>query len=156
HVKPYIGRAFTREDEKVQGAKSSRAAIISYSFWQKQFAGDTGVIGRPITLNRKPFEIVGVMPAGFQFPIQADPVEVWVTLAIDSEPELEYKAMTERRGFRLLQGIARLKSDVTIQQAQAEMETIANGIREQHPDNNTTVGVRLIPFHHDLVSDYST
>jgi putative ABC transport system permease protein len=156
HVRPHLGRAFKREDENVRGAQSSRAAIISYSLWQRQFGADPNVIGQAITLERKPFEIVGVMPAGFQFPIQADPVEIWVTSAIDSDPDVEDKALTQRRGFRFLQGLARLKPGVTLAQAQAEMDAIANALREQYPDQNFTAGIRLIPFHNDLVSDYST
>jgi predicted permease len=155
-VKPLLGRAFTREDEKFHGARASHAVIISHSLWQRQFAADPNIISRIITLERKPFEIVGVMPAGFQFPIQADPVEVWVSCAIDAMPGDDNKAMTERRGFRALQGIARLKSGLTLQQAQADMDAIANALQEEYPDNNLTSGVGLKSFHTNLVNDYST
>ena len=155
-VKPYLGRTFKREDERVGGATSSRAAIISYSLWQRQFAADPDVIGRTIMLERKPFEIVGIMPTGFQFPIQADPVEIWVTSAIDSQAEAGEKALKDKRGYRFLQGIARLKPGVSIQQAQADMNAIANAMEAEYPDDNFAAGVRLIPFHNDLVSDYST
>ncbi len=154
-VRPLLGRNFTREDEKVGGKTSSRAVIISQSLWQRIFGADNNTIGQTISLDHKQFEIVGVMPAGFQFPIQAEPIEIWVTPAVDSETDDEKSPMTERRGFRLLHGIARLKSGVTIQQAQSEMEAIAKGIEEQHPDQNVNVGARLIPFHKDLVSNYS-
>jgi putative ABC transport system permease protein len=156
HIKPHLGRSFRREDEKYQGASSSHAAIISHRLWQRQFGADADIIGRKITLERKPFEIVGVMPAGFQFPIQADPVEIWVTPAVDGQPNMENKAMTERRGFRLLQGLARLKPGVTLEQAQAEMDVIAGALREEYPDNNFAAGIRLKSFHSDLVNEYST
>jgi putative ABC transport system permease protein len=154
-VRPTVGRNFVRDDEKVGGKTSSRAAILSQSLWQRVFGGDQNIVGQTITLNRKAFEVVGVMPAGFQFPIQADPIEIWVTPAVDSEPDGDGDPMTQRRGFRFLHSIARLKSGVTMAQAQAEMDGIAKTIEEQYPDNNTYTGVRLIPFHKDLVSDYS-
>jgi putative ABC transport system permease protein len=156
HVQPQLGRTFTREDEKFHGSRSSHAAIISHQFWQRQFGSDPNIIGRLITLERKPFEIVGVMPAGFQFPIQADPVEVWVASAVDAQPTDGEKALTERRGFRLLQGIARLKPGFTLPQAQSEMDGIANALAEQYPDNNFAAGVGLTSFHRKLVNDYST
>ncbi len=54
--------------------------VLSYDFWQKQFGGDRNVLGRTLELDRRAHNIIGVMPAGFQFPNQADPVEFYVTL----------------------------------------------------------------------------
>ncbi len=156
HVKPLLGRTFKREEEKVGGGDTTRAAIISYSFWRKQFGGETNAIGRTMMLDRKQFEIVGVLPAGFQFPIQADAVEVWVTPAVDGVADGDERPTTERRGFRWLQTIARLKPGVSLQQAQDEMAIIAGNLEKLHPENNTNSGIRLNPFHNDLVSDYST
>ena len=155
-VKPHLGRNFSRDDERIGGATSSRAAVISHTLWQRQFGGDPNIVSQTITIDRKPFEIVGVMPAGFQFPIQADPVDIWVTSAIDSEPDMGKTAMTERRGFRFLQSIARLKPGVSLEQAQADMDAVAAALREQYPDNNFTNGIRLNAFHKDIVRDYNT
>src|SRR5262245_21714846 len=80
-VKPVLGRWFVSEEEK----PGHRVAIINHGLWQRQFGGDLNIVGRAATLGGKSFNIVGVMPAGFQFPIEADPVEVWVTSSGDGE-----------------------------------------------------------------------
>jgi len=153
-AKPYLGRVFTRGDEKVGGEGTSRAAVISYGLWQKRFGADPNVLGRSVTLDRKLFQIIGVMRPGFQFPIQADPVEIWVTLAVDSEPSNGKKPVTERRGYRLLDAVGRLKTGVTFPQAQAEMTRLAANLEKEYPDNNTNLGIVLVPLHSYLVGDY--
>ena len=57
------------------------SAILSFEVWQEQFGGDAGIVGRAVDLNNARFIIVGVMPAGFTFPIQPQPTEVWITTA---------------------------------------------------------------------------
>jgi putative ABC transport system permease protein len=156
HVKPLLGRTFTREEEKVGGGDTTRAAIISYKFWQKQFGGEISALGRTVMLDRKQYEIVGIMPVGFQFPIQTDAVEVWVPPAVDSVALDGDRPTTERRGFRWLQTIGRLKPGVSLQQAQDEMSLIAGNLAKLHPENNTFNGIKIIPFHTALVSDYHT
>jgi putative ABC transport system permease protein len=157
-AKPYLGRVFTRADEKVGGDGASnsvsRAAVISYGLWQKRFGADPKVIGRAVTLDRKQFQIAGVTKPGFQFPIQADPVEVWVTLAVDSEASNGKKPVTERRGYRMLNAVGRLKTNVSLGQALAEMKLLAANLEKEYPDNNTNRGVILLPLHSNLVGDY--
>jgi putative ABC transport system permease protein len=62
-IKPLLGRWFVAEEEK----PGIRAAIISHSLWQRQFGGDPNIVGRSLTLGGRPFNVVGVMPTGFQF-----------------------------------------------------------------------------------------
>ena len=71
-VRPQLGRWFVGEEEK----PGIRAAIINHGLWQRQFGGDPNIVGCAVTLNGKQFNVVGVMPAGFQFPIEAELVEV--------------------------------------------------------------------------------
>jgi putative ABC transport system permease protein len=151
-VKPLLGRWFVAEEEK----PGIRAAIISHSLWQRQFGGDPNIVGRPLTLGGRPFNVVGVMPTGFQFPIEASPVEVWVTSSVDGEKtDPKEPAQYENRDAKFLVAVGRLKPGVTIEQAQAEMNIIASKLEKQYPDSNTRSGVRLIPYHNDLVYDYS-
>jgi putative ABC transport system permease protein len=151
-VRPQLGRWFVGEEER----PGVRAAIINHGLWQRQFGGDPKVIGRAMTLNGKQFNVVGVMPAGFQFPIEAEPVEVWVTSSIDGEKtDPKEPAQNEQRGAHFLQAVGRLKSGVTLEQAQAEMNVIGANLEKQYPDSNTRHGVKLIPYHNDLVHDYS-
>jgi putative ABC transport system permease protein len=151
-VKPLLGRWFIAEEEK----PGIRAAIISHSLWQRQFGGDPNIVGRSLTLGGRPYNVVGVMPIGFQFPIEASPVEVWVTSSVDGEKtDPKEPAQYENRGSQFLVAVGRLKPGVTIEQAQAEMNVIAGKLEKQYPDFNTRSGVRLIPYHNDLVYDYS-
>src|SRR5262249_30315069 len=153
-AKPYLGRVFTRADEKVGGDGTSRAAVISYGLWLKRFGADPNVVGRAVTLDRKLFQIVGVTKPGFQFPIQADPVEIWATLAVDSEPSNGERPITEQRGSRWVHAIGRLKPGVTFPQAQAEMKRLAANLEKEYLDTNTNLGIILSPLHGYLVGDY--
>lgn len=93
---PQLGRWFTEGEEK---ANTQLAVIISHRLWQKQFGGDPNITARTIKLNDRHFQVVGVMPAGFQFPIEAEPVDLWVTLAVDTIKSGEDDTpMTEQRG----------------------------------------------------------
>jgi putative ABC transport system permease protein len=151
-VKPLLGRWFIAEEEK----PGIRAAIISHSLWQRQLGGDPNIVGRSLTLGGRPYNVVGVMPTGFQFPIEASPVEVWVTSSIDGEKtDPKEPTQYENRGSQFLVAVGRLKPGVTLEQAQAEMNLIAGNLEKQYPDFNTRSGVRLIPYHNDLVYDYS-
>src|SRR5262245_30813017 len=151
-VRPQLGRWFVGEEEK----PGIRAAIINHGLWQRQFGGDPNIVGRAVTLNDKPFNVVGVMPAGFQFPIEAEPVEVWVTSSIDGEKtDPKEPAQNEQRGARFLQAVGRLNPGVTLERAQAEMDVIGANLEKRYPNSNTRRGVNLIPYHNDLVHDYS-
>src|SRR5262245_34059515 len=153
-ARPYLGRVFTRADEKVGGEGAGRAAVISYGLWQKRFGADPNVVGRAVTLDRKLFQIVGVMKPGFQFPIQADPVEIWASLAVDSEPSNGERPITEQRGSTWVHAVGRLKPGVTFPQAQAEMKRLAANLEKEYPDTNANLGIILSPLHSSLVADY--
>ncbi|MBO0861031.1 MAG: ABC transporter permease [Chloracidobacterium sp.] len=151
-VKPLLGRWFVAEEER----PGNRAAIINHSLWRRQFGGDPNIVGRTMTLDGKQFNVVGVMPAGFQFPIEADPVEVWASSSINGEKtDPKEPAPYEQRGAHYLQAVGRLKPCVTIEQAQAEMNVIAGNLEKQYPDSNTSRGINLITYHNDLVHDYT-
>src|SRR5262249_1603843 len=136
-VKPLLGRWFVAEEEK----PGNRAAIINHGLWRRQFGGDLNIVGRAVTLGGKPFNIVGVMPPGFQFPIEAEPVEVWVTSSINGEKtDPKEPAPYEQRGAHYLQAVGRLNPGVTLEQAQAEMNVIGANLEKRYPDSNTRRG----------------
>ncbi len=155
-VKPIIGRNFARSDEEAGGGAGGFKIILSQDFWQKHFGGDQNVIGRTIELDRRQFTIIGVLPAGFQFPIQADPIEFYVTFAEDAATADGSKPQTEQRGSHSLEAVARLKSGVTIAQAQSDLGTIAANLEKQFPDSNTDFGVAFKPLREDLIGDVRT
>jgi putative ABC transport system permease protein len=150
---PALGRAFRPEEDKAGGGSEGRPAILSWECWQQQFAGDPTVVGRAINLNNTSFIVVGIMPEGFRFPIQAQPTEVWVSTAIDYERMIgPIKIMTER-GYRGWRMIGRLKPGVTLDQAQAEADVIAANLAARFPGENKDLGIRIKPLLESMVGN---
>ena len=152
-VSPILGRTFLPEEEAAGGGPGGRPAILSWQAWQEQFGGDTGVIGRAIELDDSRFTIVGVMPAGFRFPIQPQPTEVWISTALDNERPKEPGAIMLARGYRGWRAIGRLKPGVTIEQAQSEAGVIAAGLAAQFPEENKDMGIGVRPLHESIVGN---
>jgi putative ABC transport system permease protein len=152
-VQPMLGRTFQREEEKAGGGSSGLAIVLSHAFWQEHFKGDRSVVGKLITLNGRPFNVIGIMPADFSFPIDADPAEIFVPIAIDASSADGSKPETEQRGSHSLRGIGRLKPDATPAQADAELRTIAAALARQYPDSNTKFSAGAGPLREDLVGD---
>jgi len=128
-VSPVLGRSFT--DDEDQAADDQLPVILSYEFWQSHFGGQTSVLGRALTLDNAKYSVVGVMPAGFQFPVRKDRVELWVTIARDLQGK---SAMAAQRGVSYLQVIGRLSSGVKIPQAQADVLLIQEQLNRQYPE----------------------
>ena len=103
-----------------------------------------------MTLDGKTYNIVGVMPEGFQFPIQNDPVELWTTVAIDHEGS---EPVTKQRGAHYMNVIGRLKQGVSKEQAQAEMTAISARLEQQYPDKNLHRGTTVEPTLEALVGN---
>ncbi|MEP6821889.1 MAG: ABC transporter permease [Chthoniobacterales bacterium] len=155
-VKPILGRAFAREDEAAGGGPGGLKIVLGYDFWQQHFGGDKNVLNRTIELDRRPYAIIGVLPAHFQFPIQADPIEFYVTIAEDAANPDGSKPQTEQRGNHSLEAIARLKSGTSIAQAQTDLATIASHLEQQFPDTNTNFGVAFKTLRDEMVGDVRT
>ncbi len=152
-IPPLLGRTFDRDEEKSGGGPHGYTAVLSHSFWQGRFKGDAHVIGRAITLDGRPYTVVGVMPARFRFPIESDAVDLFVTIARDANSIDGSKPETEQRGSHSLQGVGRLKPGVTIAQASAELTALANALAEKYPESNTHFGARTISLREHLVGD---
>jgi putative ABC transport system permease protein len=140
-VAPLFGRTFHR-DEETSGR--DRVVVLGHRFWRERLAEDRGVIGRTMTLDGEPHEIVGVMPPGFKFPEQ-DPL-VWVPLAYQPH-ELR------SRNQRMFYAIGRLAAGVELPQAQAEMTTIARRLAAAHPRTNAGWDIALEPARDVAVGD---
>jgi predicted permease len=152
-IKPQMGRAFVRDDEQAGGGAGGFKVIISGDFWRKHFGADPNVIGRTITLDRRPYTVIGVMPGGFQFPIQNDPIDFYVSTAEDAANYDGTQPPTTERGNHSLHPVARLKAGVTIAQAQSDLSTIADALAKQYPDTNSHRGVLLMPLREEMVGD---
>lgn len=130
-----MGHGFEPQDEK----PGTRVVLLSNPLWRDKFHADPLVVGRTITLNREEFTVIGVMPAGFQFP-PASLTDVWTTSAVDTG------APKVQRGYNWLSVIARLKPAVTRAQAQADMDIIARRLVREYPETNAQrTSVRIVP-----------
>ena len=121
-----MGRTITAEESE-PGAPP--VATISHSFWEGRLGGDPGVLGRTLTLDGEPFEIVGVMPEGFAFPTPTD--EVYLPMGYFSE-QMAWNVRGSSSGTR---AIARLLPDVSIEQAQIDLDRITRDIRETEDED---------------------
>ena len=147
-VSPMLGRTFLPDEDKP--TETGRVVILSQPLFQKRFNSDPSILNQPVTLNGETFTVVGVMPAGFEFPIQNDPVELWTTIAGDASGKTP---VTAQRGAHFLRVVGRLKSGVTMEQAQAEITAIASRLEQQYPDTNTHKGLRVDSALSALVGD---
>jgi putative ABC transport system permease protein len=146
-VKASLGRTFLPDEDK---PGSVRVVVLSNRLWRNHFNSDPGVVGSSLVFDGKNFTVVGVMPDGFQFPVQNEPVELWSTVAGDASGE---DPMTSHRGAHYMNAIARLKPGVTIEQARADLETIAGRLEQQYPDTNSHRGVFIESALEGLVVD---
>ncbi len=152
-VTPPLGRVFFPEEDNPAATNGTDPVILSYGLWQREFGSDASVLGRAIQLGDQPFTVVGIMPQSFQFPIQAEPIELWTTIAVDARGGAN--AMTAQRGAHYLDVLGLLKQGATVQHAQVEMATITSALNKQHPENKPRT-VRIVPELEHLVGPLRT
>jgi putative ABC transport system permease protein len=132
-VQPAAGRAFTSQEDAPGG---ERAVIISHALWQRSFGGDPQIVGQQLKVDGRPHTIVGIMPLGFRFP--EDNIELWLPASLDPN---------SGRGSHFLRVLGRLKPGATLEQARAELDTIAVRLEQSHPDSNKGWRVFMLPLH---------
>jgi putative ABC transport system permease protein len=134
------GRTFLPEEyEPGRG----QVIVIGYGLWQRRFGGDPQIVGQQLTLNGRPHTVVGVMPREFQYPQGR---EVWA-------PRSPRESDRQIRGATYIKVIGRLKPDLTVEQAQAEMNGVAAQLAEEYPQTNSDVGALALPIREYLVGD---
>lgn len=139
---PALGRLW-RADEDTQ-----HLAVLSHDYWQSEFGGETGVIGKTMRAYGKLHTIVGVMPPEFQYPSRE--FKIWHTLGAVT---LEAPQLMEDRQIRHLSAVARLKPGVSATQAQAEIDVISQRLQQQYPDTNAGVWIRFTSLYERLVGN---
>ncbi|MBV8570972.1 MAG: ABC transporter permease [Acidobacteriaceae bacterium] len=138
-IRPAMGRFFTPEEDQ-PGREFE--VILSYGLWQRQFGGDKNVLGRRIQLDSKTYTVAGVMPAGFQFaPFWATRTQLWAPLALGPR--------ASKRGGNSLRVFARLKPDVSLEQAREEFSAITARLERQYPGSNRDA--RIVPLKEKVV-----
>ena len=149
-VRPRLGRPFADGEDK----PGHHVAVVSEAFWKRQFHGDPGVVGNTVALNGRAYTIVGVMSPGFQFPVQAEPAQLWVTFSRDSEvDDPKETPVTEQRGAHYVNAIARLKTGMGVEAANADLGAIAHRLAAEFPNSNANSGIAAEPELENLVGD---
>jgi putative ABC transport system permease protein len=137
-VQPLLGRAIAPGEDRLGHAN---VVVLGHAFWRDHFGSDPGIVGQNVTLNGEGYAVVGVMPAGFQLPPSA---EVWTPMALTDKE----KAVRGEHHFGV---IGRLKTDVDLNQAQAEMNTISSRLEQHYPTDDTGWGAVVVPLREELV-----
>ncbi|HYO84267.1 MAG TPA: ABC transporter permease [Bryobacteraceae bacterium] len=135
-VEPSRGRMFTAREAELR----QRVALISHRFWQTRFAASQGAIGSNLVIDGLPSEIIGVLPDKFEF-LKLD-ADVW-------EPHTlfpDWESVRRARGSGFWTVLGRLQPDVTIEQAQAEMDAIARRLDDQMPAAGRNRGISVVPL----------
>ena len=143
-VKPLLGRTFTVDDE-IDGRH--RVVVLSYGFWQRYFGGSTDVLGKTLQLSDQTWEIVGVMPREFAYPVAAEkPTELYVPMMFRPEDKV-------RGGNRSFNGtiVGRLRNGVTLQQANDQMFRVAETLDQQYPKWGAGRRARVITLQEHLI-----
>ncbi|HKY27260.1 MAG TPA: ABC transporter permease [Pyrinomonadaceae bacterium] len=133
-IGPLYGRTFLPEEYE-QG--KNQVVALSYASWQHRFGGDPKVVGRVLSLNNQPMTVVGVMPPGFRLHLFDQEEELWF-------PQVPNEAMKQHRKATYLKVVGKLKPDVTVDQAQAELNGIANQLAQEYPSTNQELGVTAV------------
>ncbi|MGH9903447.1 MAG: ABC transporter permease, partial [Pyrinomonadaceae bacterium] len=148
-VEPAIGRAFGAEEDK-QGA--SPVIVLGHALWRNRFNSDPRVVGTEIMIADRPTTVVGVMPAGFKFPLEADRIDYWMPLAANPDTA----GMLPNRGLSYIRVVARTRPGVAPAQAQAEVSSIVRSFAAQFPQSHKGRTVHLTPLHGYLVGNVRT
>ena len=148
-VAPELGRTFLPEEDEPH----HHVVILSDRLWKDRFGGDPHIIGRVITLDNSGYTVVGVMPASFQYPLQREPAELWSTLGPLRESTDGSPSMAERRSAHFLRAVARLKSGVTLAEAQANLDVITAALAKQYPDSDKYFGAHLTSEQEQMTHD---
>jgi predicted permease len=148
-VEPMYGRVLVEDD----GRQGSAGVVLSYGFWKRRFGADPGLVGKSITLNGEPYNVVGVMPPSFYWHIKqrsatGKPAEMWGVLSI---PPPGDPASSSERG-RFLSVVGRLKRGVTVEQAEAEIKTIHTRL-SQDSTFNKNYTAEVIPLREQFVGN---
>jgi putative ABC transport system permease protein len=141
-IQPILGRVFLpKEDEP-----GNHVVILSHDLWQRQFGGDRGVIGKTVILDSQQYQVIGVMPPRFTYPIRfTNPPELWIPMSILRDKQKDGSPpMTESRDTNFFGCVARLKPGISIQQAQANINTITAMWHQQYPVKANT-SAKVIP-----------
>ena len=140
-IKPIRGRDFFAEDDQ---PSATPVVIISHALWQRRFGADESIVGKQLTLNGQQYTVIGITPANFRFGADAD---LTVPIGLSAE---RFKLRGKDPG---ISSFARLKQGTSLDNANAEINTIAARLEQQFPDTNTGHRVRIESLRESVVGD---
>jgi putative ABC transport system permease protein len=141
-ARPHLGRLLTTDDDRDGAAK---VAVLQYTAWQVRYAGRADVIGQTLILNNVPHVVIGIAPPGFAFPL--DETEIWI-------PVRDYSStLRTSRGDRIFLAVAKVRPGVSLEQARADLHTVADQLASQYPNDNAGRSVTVSPLQQLLVQD---
>ena len=144
--KPLAGRVFFSEDGK-PGALP--VVIVSENLWRGTFGADPKIIGSSISLDKRSFSVIGIMPAAFRFPFLTKSEQLWIPLVQDPL----FGSWMNRRGGHWLQVTGRLKPGVSLTQAQAELDALSARFAKEFPAENGGWTIRMVPLQQMIVGN---
>ena len=150
-VEPLLGRAFAERDEK-PGAPA--VLILSHKYWKTSFGGDPSIIGRVFEMNDRPHEVIGVLPPVTQYPEEVDVYMPTSACPFRSDPRM----LTDRNA-RMMTALGRIRSDVPLDKARADLDLVAQRLQQDHPDSYpASQGYRMAatPLQDDLTRSFKT
>lgn len=144
-VAPQLGRTFQAGEDK---AGQGQVVVLSHELWERRFGSDASVVGTTIRLNREPYTVIGVMPASFR--LMGFTPQLWIPLALTHDDQTA--AAHKERSLYIF---ARLKPDVSLEQARAEMVTLARRAAESYPEAEKGWGATVRTLPDFLIYDFS-
>lgn len=145
-VSPFLGRGYTREEDKAGGPP---VVVITHQLWQRAFGSDPKIVGQQVTMGALSYTVLGVMPAGWKFPVESQKIDYLMPMqAVVGANELN------NRGAHFMDIVGRLKTGVALRQAEAELSAITGRLSQQYPETNTNfASVAIVPLHENIVGD---
>jgi predicted permease len=140
-VAPVVGRPFTPEEDRPGAAA---VALLSHRLWQRRFGGDPKIVGQSLAIGGESYQVIGVMPAGFQFSREA---ELWLPLRLNTEQELRRERMS------VVNVVGRLKAESSVERAREELNLIARRIEQANPNQFPGAQARVTPLGERLAGD---
>jgi putative ABC transport system permease protein len=148
-VQPILGRTFVPDDGNPGAAP---VVVLSENFWRGSFAADPNIIGSSITLDKRAFTVIGVVPAAFRFPQLQKTRQIWVPIVDDPL----FGSWLERRGGHWLTLTGRVKPNVSSKQAESQFDAIAARLNKQYPEDNDGWTFRMMPLRDFLIGEVKT
>jgi putative ABC transport system permease protein len=152
-VTPQLGRSFQPDDDEHQ---DRNVAVLSDGLWQRKFGADKSIVGKTLTIDESAVTVVGVMPAGFQYPVLSD---LWVlgrdrnAVALSFITQFPTNDWSHERDAHFINVVARLKPGATLAQAQSDIAAIAGRLEKEFPNTNSGLGSNVVSLHTQIVGN---